>query len=49
MLHVTGFVTVYEAFLGKEPHVDFFRRIFTGRALLEGKPPRTMPAGGFAL
>ena len=49
MLHVAGFITVYEAFLGMEPHVDFFRRIFTGRALSEGKPARTAPVGGFAL
>jgi len=49
VLHITGFVTVYEAFLGMEPHVDLFRRIFTGRALSEGKPPRTASVGGFAL
>ena len=49
VLHVAGFITIYEAFLGMEPHVDFFRRIFTGRALSEGKPPRTMPVGGFVL
>ena len=49
MLHVIGFVTVCEAFLGMEPHVDFFWRIFTGRALSEGKLPRTTPVGGFAL
>ena len=49
VLHVAGFMTVCEAFLGMEPHVDFFRRIFTGRALSEGKPPRTAPVGGFAL
>ena len=30
VLHIAGFITVYEAFLGMEPHVDFFRRIFTG-------------------
>jgi len=30
VLHVVGFITVYEAFLGMEPHVDLFRRIFTG-------------------
>ena len=49
VLHVAAFVTVCEAFLGMEPHVDFFRRIFIGRALLEGKPPRSTPVGGFAL
>ena len=30
VLHIAGFVTVCEAFLGMEPHVDFFRRIFSG-------------------
>ena len=49
VLHVAGFVTVYEAFLGMEPHVDLFQRIFSGRALSDGKPPRIAPVGGFAL
>ena len=25
VLHVTGFVSVYEAFIGMEPYVDFSR------------------------
>jgi hypothetical protein len=29
VLHIAGFVTVCKAFLGMEPHVDFFQRIFT--------------------
>ena len=37
VLHIAGFVTVCEAFLGMEPHVDFFQWMFSGRALLEGK------------
>ena len=41
MLHVVGFVTVCEAFIVMEPYGDFFQRIFSGRALLVGKPPRT--------
>ena len=41
MLHVAGFVTICEAFLGMEPHVDFFRRIFNERALSKGKLART--------
>ena len=24
VLHIAGFITIYEAFLGMEPHVDFF-------------------------
>jgi len=49
VLHIAGFITICEVFLGIEPHVDLFWRIFTGRALSEGKPPRTVPVGGFAL
>ena len=30
VLHVAGFITVCEAFLGMEPHMDLFRRIFIG-------------------
>ena len=30
VLHIVGFITVYEAFLGMETHMDLFRRIFTG-------------------
>jgi hypothetical protein len=33
VLHITGFITVYEAFVGMEPHMDSFWRIFSGRAL----------------
>ena len=49
VLHIAGFVTIYEAFYGMEPHVDLFRWIFSGRALFEGKLPRTAPVGGFTL
>ena len=49
MLHFIGFVTVYEVFHGMEPHMDFFRWIFTEQALSEGKPPRTVLVGGFVL
>ena len=45
-VHITGFITVCEAFLGMEPHVDLFQWIFSGRALSEGKPPRIAPVGG---
>jgi len=38
VLHVPRFVTLCEAFRGMEPHMDFFWRIFTRRALSEGKP-----------
>ena len=49
LLHITGFITVCEAFLRMEPHVDFFRWMFSGRALSRGKPLRIVPMGGFAL
>ena len=49
VLHIAGFITVCEAFLGMEPHMDFFWRIFSGQALSEGKPLRIALVGGFAL
>ena len=48
VLHIAGFITVCEAFLGMKPHVDFFQRIFTERALSEGKLLGTTPMEGFA-
>ena len=30
VLHIAGFITVYEAFLGMEPHMGLFERIFSG-------------------
>ena len=49
VLHIVDFIAIYEAFLGMGLHVDLFRRIFSGRALSEGKPPRITPVGGFDL
>ena len=49
VLSVVGFVIVREAFVRMEPYGDLFWRIFSGRALLVGKPPRTVLMGGFAL
>ena len=49
VLQIANFVTVCEAFLEMEPHVDLFWRIFTGQDLSEGKPPKTAPVGGFSL
>ena len=40
---------VYEAFIGVEPYGNLFWRIFSERALLVGKLPRTASMGGFAL
>ena len=49
VLHIASFITIYEAFIGMEPHMDSFRRIFSGRVLSEGKTLRTVLVGGFAL
>jgi len=49
VLHITGFVTVYEAFLGMEPHANFFRWLFSRRALTVGNPTKIALVGGFAL
>ena len=49
VLHITGFITMCEVFLGMEPHTDFFRWMFSGRALSEGKPLMIALVGGFAL
>jgi len=49
VLHIAIFITVCEAFLGMEPHVDLFQWIFSGRALSEGKLPRIAPVRGFTL
>ena len=46
VLHIAGFVTVYEAFLGMEPHVDLFRHFFSGRAMTAGNSAETAPVGG---
>ena len=49
VLHIAGFITVYEAFVGMEPHVDSFRRVVSGRTLSERKTLGTASVGGFAL
>ena len=49
VLHITGFVTVCEAFLGMEPHMDFFRWLFSRQSLPVGNLPEATPVGGFAL
>jgi len=56
MLHITGFVTVFEAFLGIDPHVDLFQEMFVGRPVMlrrEAGASRSkmtiVPVGGFGL
>ena len=48
VLHITSFVTVCEAFLRMEPHVDFFWWLFSSRALTVGDPTKVAPVGHFA-
>ena len=49
VLHIAGFISVYKAFLRMEPHVDFFGRLFSGRALMAMNSSKAMPVGGFTL
>ena len=49
VLHLAGFITVCEAFLGMEPHADFVRRLFSQRALMAGDSAEIASVGGFAL
>ena len=49
VLHIAGFVTVCEAFLGMKPHMDLFRLFFSERAMTVGNSVETTPVGGFAL
>ena len=49
MLHIAGFITICEAFLRMEPHVDFFRWLFSRRPLAVGNLTEIAPVGGFAL
>jgi len=49
VLHIAGFVTVCEAFLGMEPHVDLFWLFFSGRAMTAGNLAKTALVGGFTL
>ena len=47
VLHLASFITVYEAFLGMEPHTDLFWLFFSGRAMTAGNSAETAPVGGF--
>ena len=56
MLHITGFMTVCEAFLGIDPHVDLFREMFVGRPVTLRRDAGSLrseaviaPVGGFGL
>jgi hypothetical protein len=49
VLHIAGFITVYDVFLGMEPHVDLFRLLFSGRAMTDWSSAEIAPVGGFAL
>ena len=49
VLHIAGFITICEAFLRMEPHKDFFRWLFSGRALTVGNLAEIASVEGFAL
>ena len=49
VLHIAGFVTVCEPFLGMELHVDLFRLFFSGRAMADWSLAEIAPVGGFTL
>ena len=49
VLHIAGFFTVCEAFLGMERHMDLFRLFFSGRAMADWSSTEIAPVGGFAL
>jgi len=49
VLHIVGFITVCEAFLGMEPHEDLFWLFFSGRAMMDWSSAEIAPVGGFAL
>ncbi|RLM74422.1 hypothetical protein C2845_PM15G03530 [Panicum miliaceum] len=50
VLHIAGFVTLCEAFLGNEPHVGLFRAFFYGKiSPAKGATSSATPVGGFSL
>ena len=49
VLHIAGFITVCEAFLGMEPHADLFWLFFSWRAMVDWSSTEIALVGGFAL
>ena len=49
VLHIAGLVTVCEAFLGMEPHVDLFWLFFSERGMTDWSSAEIAPVGGYAL
>ena len=49
VMHIAGFVTMCEAFLGMEPHMDLFQWLFSRQALSEGKSLMITLVGSFVL
>jgi hypothetical protein len=49
VLHIIGFVTLYEGFLGIDPHASLFRAFFRGRSLTVKGDPLPAPVWGFGL
>ncbi|RLM64323.1 orf3 [Panicum miliaceum] len=49
LLHIAGFITLCEGFLGIDLHANLFRAFFYGRALSVKGDPELAPVGGFGL
>jgi hypothetical protein len=49
LLHIAGFIILYEGFLGIDPHANLFRAFFYGQALLAKGDPKLASVGGFGL
>jgi hypothetical protein len=49
VLHIEGFVTLCEGFLGMDPHVNLFRAFFHTRGLSVKGDPKLAPVGCFGL
>jgi hypothetical protein len=49
VLHIAGFVMLYEGFLEIDPHANLFQAFFHGRGLTVKGNPLHAPVGGFGL
>jgi hypothetical protein len=49
VLHIAGFIMLYESFLGIDPHTNLLRAFFYNRALSVKGDPELVPVGGFGL
>jgi hypothetical protein len=49
VLHIAGFITLFESFLRRDPHANLFRAFFHGQGLIVKRDPELTPVGGFGL